>query len=217
MTKKRLITLTGPSGTGKSRMADMMKERGLGVQIVTCTTRPPRAGEIDGQHYHFISMDEFVKREARGEFIESARFGKDGHVAAYGAARADAELAFAVGKPVIFVCEPEGTQNIHAYAQVEGWECTRVFLDNPMHILAKRFLERFVGDKSASLEKYAGRMTEMFTTEREMWVAPAHDGRHPYELVVNEFTPETEVAVMNAILEKAGVVPAKKSRKALNP
>ncbi|KAJ2512492.1 guanylate kinase [Coemansia sp. RSA 2049] len=75
-TTKRPIVVFGPSGTGKSTLlkrlfADYPKEFGFSVSN---TTRKPRAGEVDGRDYHFLTNEEFLAAIARNEFIEHAEF-----------------------------------------------------------------------------------------------------------------------------------------------
>jgi guanylate kinase len=209
---KKLITLTGPTGTGKSQMAQMLVERGFAVAMVTTTTRAPREGEVDGKHYYFASAGEFDEMVGQNEFIEWAWVGEGEKAKRYGSTRAEAERLFALGKPVVMVCEPNGAKNIHDYATSQGWECTRVFLDNPLEILAERFLRRFQTDSKATVADYAQRMAHMFTAERDQWVKPAHDGSAAYEVVAPEFTERTEEAVLEQIVKVAGIAPKKTRR-----
>lgn len=68
-----LFVISAPSGAGKTSLVHALLK--LNPQIglsVSYTTRPPRAGEVDGQHYHFISREQFLEMAKRGEFLESA-------------------------------------------------------------------------------------------------------------------------------------------------
>ena len=68
-----LLVLAGPAGSGKSTLCDRLVREGLGfTRVVTATTRPPRPGEIDGVHYHFLTPAEFDAKLAAGEFLEYA-------------------------------------------------------------------------------------------------------------------------------------------------
>ena len=68
------IIVSGPSGVGKSTVCGKVREAMPELKFsISCTTRPPRTGEVDGVHYYFISKDEFEKRIANNEFIEYAR------------------------------------------------------------------------------------------------------------------------------------------------
>lgn len=73
----RPILLSGPSGTGKSTLlkkllADFPNKFGFSVSN---TTRKPREGEVHGEHYNFVSVDEFKKLIDEQKFIEWAQFG----------------------------------------------------------------------------------------------------------------------------------------------
>ncbi len=73
-TEARVIVLSGPSGSGKSTVVSRLLERSS-VRLrkaVSATTRPPRAGEVNGRDYYFLSPAEFEARRAAGEFLECA-------------------------------------------------------------------------------------------------------------------------------------------------
>ena len=67
-----LFVVSAPSGAGKSTLCDALRQTPDFVYSVSCTTRAPRAGEIDGDDYHFLSEAEFLARVAAGEFLEHA-------------------------------------------------------------------------------------------------------------------------------------------------
>ena len=68
-----LFIVAAPSGGGKSSMVNALLEREPGIRLsVSYTTRPPRPGESEGHHYHFIDVREFEKLRAGGEFLECA-------------------------------------------------------------------------------------------------------------------------------------------------
>src|SRR5689334_24635909 len=68
-----LFVVAAPSGGGKSSMVNALLEREPGIRLsVSYTTRPPRPGESEGHHYHFIDVREFEKLRAGGEFLECA-------------------------------------------------------------------------------------------------------------------------------------------------
>ena len=67
----KLFVLSGPSGVGKGTLANMLKERNPEIALsVSCTTRAPRKGEVDGVDYFFLTRDEFLDRANRGLFYE---------------------------------------------------------------------------------------------------------------------------------------------------
>ena len=67
-----LFVVSAPSGAGKTTLCDALRQTPDFVYSVSCTTRTPRAGEIESEDYHFISEEEFLGRIAAGEFLEQA-------------------------------------------------------------------------------------------------------------------------------------------------
>jgi len=67
-----LMVVSGPSGTGKTTLCRKLCHEDEAVFSVSCTTRAPRPGEVDGKDYFFLSDADFVARIERGEFFEHA-------------------------------------------------------------------------------------------------------------------------------------------------
>jgi guanylate kinase len=67
-----LFVLSAPSGAGKTTLTSALRQKPDFVYCVSCTTRTPRPGEIDGEDYRFLSEEEFQLHASRGEFLESA-------------------------------------------------------------------------------------------------------------------------------------------------
>ena len=65
--------ISAPSGAGKSTICDALRQTPDFVYSVSCTTREPRAGEIEGEDYQFLSEADFQARVQKGEFLEHAR------------------------------------------------------------------------------------------------------------------------------------------------
>lgn len=73
MAKNLLIVISGPSGAGKSTLSEMLtKEEGF-TGSISCTTRNKRDGEIDGKHYFFVTLEEFLKKIQNEELLEYSR------------------------------------------------------------------------------------------------------------------------------------------------
>ena len=64
--------VSAPSGAGKTTLCDALRQTPDFVYSVSCTTRAPRAGEIEGDDYHFLSEQDFLARIAAGDFLEHA-------------------------------------------------------------------------------------------------------------------------------------------------
>ena len=68
-----LFMVVAPSGAGKSTLVNALLAQDSSIKLsISCTTRPPRPGEQDGREYHFLSVEEFLARKKRGEFLETA-------------------------------------------------------------------------------------------------------------------------------------------------
>lgn len=69
-----LFVVSAPSGAGKSSLLKALRERVPSLQVaVSHTTRDPRQGECEGEHYHFASKEVFMAMVERGEFLEHAQ------------------------------------------------------------------------------------------------------------------------------------------------
>jgi guanylate kinase len=101
------IILSSPSGGGKTTIARQLLELRNDVGYsVSCTTRPPRPGEVDGRDYYFLSVPEFLARQQRGDFAESAEV--HGHL--YGTLRSEVERVLASGRHVIMDIDVQGAR-----------------------------------------------------------------------------------------------------------
>ena len=68
-----LLIISAPSGAGKTTVCRRLLARDRSLRYsVSYTTRLPRAGEVPGKHYHFVSEEDFRRRARRGEFLETA-------------------------------------------------------------------------------------------------------------------------------------------------
>jgi guanylate kinase len=108
--QKLLFIVSAPAGTGKSTLIDMILNEfpsEIG-ESCSCTTRPPRPGEISRQHYEFISIDEFEHKIAADEFLEYAKvFGNY-----YGTPRAEVDRLQKEGKHAVLVIDTQGALKI---------------------------------------------------------------------------------------------------------
>jgi len=106
-----MLVLSSPSGAGKSTIARLLlnnKEK-LDLSLsISVTTRPRRASEIDGVHYHFITVREFERRRDNDELIEWAEV----HGNFYGTPREAAENALADGQDMLFDIDWQGAQQL---------------------------------------------------------------------------------------------------------
>src|SRR5215212_2087681 len=110
-----LFIVSAPSGAGKSTLCDALRQTPDFVYSVSCTTRTPRAGEIDGEDYHFVSLEEFQQRLAAGEFLEHAQV----HDNYYGTLRGAVIEQLRAGVDVMVDIDVQGARQIRADANEE--------------------------------------------------------------------------------------------------
>lgn len=104
-----LIILSSPSGAGKSTLARRLMRWDDSLRFsVSATTRPPRAGEVDGREYYFRSHDEFAAMIAAGEMLEHAEvFGNF-----YGSPKGPVVEAMESGRDTLFDIDWQGGQQV---------------------------------------------------------------------------------------------------------
>lgn len=75
LSKINIIALCGQAGSGKDTVLKALKEKYPGLhEIVSCTTRPPREGEVDGINYHFLTNEEFAEKVLNNDMLEATVF-----------------------------------------------------------------------------------------------------------------------------------------------
>ena len=105
-----LLVLCAPSGTGKTTLIQRLRAEfpNFGYSI-SCTTRAPRTGEVDGQDYFFISEHEFRARREQGYFAEWAQV----HGNWYGTPLAPVQQRLAAGQDMLFDIDVQGAAQLH--------------------------------------------------------------------------------------------------------
>ena len=107
-----LMVVSAPSGAGKTSICREFLRIFPDVRFsVSCTTRPPRPGEVDGRDYLFISQEEFRARIARGEFVEWV----ENYGELYGTAKTTMDAFLTQGRDLILDIEPRGARTIREH------------------------------------------------------------------------------------------------------
>ncbi|WP_254932918.1 guanylate kinase [Cyanobium sp. WAJ14-Wanaka] len=105
----RLTLIAGPSGVGKGTLVAQLLARHPDIWLsVSATTRAPRAREVEGEHYFFLSRENFEQQVAAAGFLEWAEF--SGNL--YGTPRQPVEEMLALGRPVLLEIELEGARQV---------------------------------------------------------------------------------------------------------
>lgn len=105
-----LFVLSAPSGAGKTTLTTALRQKPDFVYAVSCTTRPPRRGEIDGEDYFFLGEEEFAARIAAGEFLEHAEV----HGRRYGTLKKTVIEQLQNGVDVLIDIDTQGAATIRA-------------------------------------------------------------------------------------------------------
>jgi len=194
--EKYLITITGPSTSGKSTLATLLKEDGFS-EVVSTTTRPQRTGEIEGVSYYFTDENNFTNQLAEQELVEHVKVGKY----FYGVSKKAISDVLDKGIPAVLVIEPNGANRVAEYCKEQGIILHKVFVNNDMNVLIERLQKRFHEDKNAKLEVYQERLWNIAIIEPKEWTDKAYNGEHYYDQVFDSFLPENQDDVKNSILQ----------------
>jgi guanylate kinase len=105
----RLTVLSGPSGVGKRTVITALRRSHPEIWVsVSCTTRSPRPGEVEGSDYYFVDRERFAKMVEAGELLEHAEFAGN----FYGTPRQAVLDHVAAGVPTILEIELAGARQV---------------------------------------------------------------------------------------------------------
>ena len=120
-----MFILSSPSGAGKTTLSRMLLAKDPEIRLsVSATTRPPRPGEVDGVHYHFVSEAEFDRMVEEDDFYEWAHV--FGH--RYGTPKGKIRAGLKEGHDFLFDIDWQGTQQLY---QKDQQDVVRVFILPP--------------------------------------------------------------------------------------
>ena len=150
MNKGKLFIFSAASGTGKTSLAKALAESSPDVAFsVSHTTRAPRPGEQHGVHYYYVTLEEFERMTANGEFVEHATvFGNS-----YGTSKQAIEDQVKSGKSVILDIDWQGARAIKKWQP----EAVSIFILPPSRAALR---ERLTNRKQDSQEVIDRRMRE---------------------------------------------------------
>jgi guanylate kinase len=177
-----LLVLSSPSGAGKTTITRRLVERdGKLSTSISATTRPPRANEVDGKDYYFVSNARFDRMVREGALLEHATvFGNR-----YGTPRAPVEAALAAGRDIVSDIDWQGTQQL---AQTVRGDLVAVFVLPPsMEALEERLRRRAQDSDEVVRQRMAKSADEM-----------SHWPEYDYVIVNREL--DASVAQAQAIL-----------------
>ena len=179
----KIIVIVAPSGTGKSTIMSFIHKSFPEIQeSISCTTRSPREGEIDGKHYFFLDVQNFKEKIKGNEFLEWAQV----HSNYYGTTKTFVDEQISKGIDLIFDIDVQGADSFKDHFQ--GKE-NIIFIEPPSVDSLK---ERLTGRGTDSAE---------IINERLSNAVKELDKKNDYDfLMVNDDLAQAEVDIKKIIL-----------------
>jgi guanylate kinase len=180
--KHVLMAVSGPSGAGKGTIVKtIIAKREDVVESVSCTTRPPREGEVDGKAYFFLSHEEFARRIQEDDFLEY-----------------DEHFGNFYGTPKSFVAETLKSKSVIMEIDVVGaLNAKKAFPETVLVMIVPPSVEelkrRLKGRNSETDEEIENRLARM---EYEL----SHKDEYDYVIVNDDL--EQAIAQVEAIIDK---------------
>ena len=157
---KKLFVISGCSGVGKGTVINKFMERNKDfILSVSCTTRKPRVGEIDGIHYFFIDENEFKQNIKEDKFLEHACFAGN----YYGTKKKYIKEKFEQGYNIILEIETQGALQVKEKMP----EAVLIFIAPPsIEELEQRLRGRHTEDETTIQKRLAQVKTELERSQK---------------------------------------------------
>lgn len=182
-----LTALVGPSCSGKSTLERELESRGY-KRLISFTTRRPRAGEVDGREYYFVSHEQAQELIDSGQTLQHIEFNNQ----IYGTKLSDMNSLVARDSRAVIVVEPNGVNNIRTRlserSEYDSVQFQAIYVECVSEILYQRMADR---RGSMTYEQYILRLASM-TNELQTWPYIARYECH----VLNNDKKEFETALV---------------------
>lgn len=164
--KGLLVVISGPSGVGKSTVVRrLLKINPELTMSISSTTRAPRPGEAHGQHYFFVTQEEFDARVKQDRFLEWAKV----HGSYYGTPRKPIDEQLAKGETVVLEVDVQGAASIKRFVEEGKLKAVAVFIfliPPSVDILAFRLKKRKTEDEEVVNYRLRAAIAELQVMEK---------------------------------------------------
>lgn len=185
---QKIITLTGPSCSGKTTLqTNLVKNKGF-VELMSTTTRAKRAGEVDGVNYNFVDKDSFERLIREQNVVQYVNFLGD----YYGVTKSEAIHKLEMGMPIIIIVEPSGIPQFKRFANEINADFFSIYLGVNIDVALSRMKSRDA--QSASLD---GRIANLVDKEMS-WV------NLDYDLRINGYNELNQESVESQVVDFIG-------------
>lgn len=179
-----IITVSGPSLSGKTELSKTLHNDFGFNAVVSVTTRPRREQEVDGVDYHFITEEQYKHLS----LIQKTNYNN------YNYGVTEDEVLSKSDKPILWVIAPKSIAQVEAICKQQGYILTKVFVNNPEDVLLGRLFKRFREDILADVNTYVKRLEDMISVEKN-WINEAQ-----YDIVIPTFQEENKHAVVSELV-----------------
>jgi guanylate kinase len=170
MSSNKVVIFSAPSGAGKTTIVRYLLEQGLPLEFsISACSRTPRANEVDGKDYHFLSPKAFKQKIAEEAFLEWEEVYDNMF---YGTLKTEVDRIWANGQQVIFDVDVVGGLNIKKQF---GEQALAVFVAPPSMDALRSRLENRGTETSESLEKRLSKAAEELAQQNAFDIVIVND------------------------------------------
>jgi guanylate kinase len=186
---KALLSMSGPSGAGKTYLCNELFKTGGYELVISHTTRKPRDGEVDGKDYYFVSNEYFEHKHHK--WVEEIEF----HGNKYGATQEELDRIWNSGKIPVLILTPEGVLMTSQYCQQNEISYTPVYFTHDLDVLIERFVKR-----DSNFNEYSAKRVLSILEEWRTW-GNLFDYTFKYNMARSTNTVSNVVKHINMLIE----------------
>jgi len=186
---KPLITITGPSCSGKTTLVRRLLATDQFCEVVSFTSRQPRTGEVSGVDYYFKTPEECQRLVDEKQAAEAVQFKGNW----YGLTVAEIESKLSSDKTPVVIVEPVGLKQLQSL-----FHCYSIYVDSDPQTLYTRFLTRLLQTPNPNISYEASRVASIYQ-EWEKWPDLVKT-----DLVISEFDEDSEDDIVDMLVDLNG-------------